>query len=83
METGGGPFKPAQIRLHKELKISSCCDVGCPNRCCRGSSLKFKGIPDATARQKKQQQLCLNEKKRVDWTETIIRNARICSAHSY
>ncbi len=23
-----GPFKPAQIRLQKELKISSCCDVG-------------------------------------------------------
>ncbi len=28
-ETGGGPFKPAQILLHKELKISSCSDVGC------------------------------------------------------
>ncbi len=30
---------------------------------------------------KKQQQLCLNEIKRVDWTETIVKNARVYSAH--
>ncbi len=52
-ETEGGQFKPAQIRLHKELKISSCCDVGCQNRCSRGSNLTFLRITAAAARQKK------------------------------
>ncbi len=28
--TGGGQFKTEQSRLHKELKISSCCDVESP-----------------------------------------------------
>ncbi len=40
----------------------------------------FKGIPAATARQKKWRQLWLNEIKRADWTETVTKNARICSA---
>ncbi len=49
-KTGGGPFKLAQIRLHKELKMSSCCDVGCQNQCSRGSNLNFNAyllpLPD-------------------------------------
>ncbi len=30
---GGGPFKPAQIRLSyvRSFKIPSCCNVGCQN----------------------------------------------------
>ncbi len=30
---------------------------------------------------KKRRQLWLNEIKRVDWTETIVKNARVCSTH--
>ncbi len=52
MTTGGSPFKLAQIRLHKELKISSCCDVGCQNQRNTASNKKFDGIPAATAGQK-------------------------------
>ncbi len=58
------PFK-------EELKISSCCDVGCPNwlhTCCHCQTK----IP---------QHLWLNEIKRADWTETIIKTVRVCSAH--
>ncbi len=46
-KSGGGQFKPAQIQVHMELKILSCCDVGCQNRCSTGSF-----IAAATARQK-------------------------------
>ncbi len=35
-------------------------------------------LPD---KKKKRQQLWLNEIKRADWTETIIKHARVCSAH--
>ncbi len=77
-ETEGGQFKPAQIRLHKELKISSCCDVGCQNRCSRGSNLTFLRI---TAARQKKRRLWLNEIKQADWTETIDKNAHSCSVH--
>ncbi len=39
------PFKPAQSRLHKELKISSCCDVGGPKWCNTGSNLTAYLLP--------------------------------------
>ncbi len=61
-KTGGGPFKPAQIRLHKELKISSCCDVGCQNRHSTGSNLKLYRIPAATARQKNRRHVVKRDK---------------------
>ncbi len=31
--------------------------------------------------EKKRRQLWLNAIKRADWTETIVKNARVCSAH--
>ncbi len=34
-------------------------------------------VPD----KKKRQPLWLNEIKRADWTEIIVKNARVCSAH--
>ncbi len=34
-------------------------------------------LPD----KKKRRQLWLNEIKRADWTETNVKNARICSKH--
>ncbi len=35
-------------------------------------------LPD---KKKKRRQLWLNELKRADWTETIVKNACVCSAH--
>ncbi len=43
----------------------------------KGLLLLLLLLPAATVGQKNRRQLCLNEIKRVDWTET----ARICSAH--
>ncbi len=41
----------------------------------------FKAYMMSLPDKKKRQQLWLNAIKRVDWTETIVKNARICSAH--
>ncbi len=76
-------IQPAHIRLHKELKISFCCDIGCQNLRNTASNYKFDHIPAATTRQKNWQQLWLNEIKRADWTGTIIKHDRICSTHFY
>ncbi|KAJ8290531.1 hypothetical protein GJAV_G00014090 [Gymnothorax javanicus] len=57
--------------------MSSCCVFGCQNRKSKNSDLKFYRIP-ATASQR---QLWLNAIRRRDWTETIIKNAHVCSAH--
>ncbi len=72
------PFKPAQIWLHKELKISSCCDFGCQNRHNTASNYKFDHILAATARhKKKQRQLWLNAIKRAE----MDRNDRLKLSH--
>ncbi|CAL9683175.1 unnamed protein product [Knipowitschia caucasica] len=63
--------------------MSSCCVFGCQNRknSVSVSKLKFYRIPADTRSQKKRRHLWLNAVRRKDWTETIIRNARVCSAH--
>ncbi|XP_065114905.1 uncharacterized protein [Paramisgurnus dabryanus] len=63
--------------------MSSCCVFGCQNRrnSTFGSKLKFYRIPADIPSQKSRRQLWLNAIRRTDWTETIINNARVCSAH--
>ncbi len=40
----------------------------------------FNAYPAVSARQKRQQ-LWLNEIKRADWTDTIVKHDRVCSSH--
>ncbi|XP_042372931.1 uncharacterized protein LOC121966929, partial [Plectropomus leopardus] len=61
--------------------MSSCCVAGCTNRRIKCSKVKFYRIPAATFRQRKQRQLWLNAIGRKDWTEVVIKNARVCSEH--
>jgi len=53
---------PHGYRLHRSLKMSSCCVTGSQNRRSHGSKLfiKFYRIPATTARQQKLRQLWLN-----------------------
>ncbi|XP_055012317.1 uncharacterized protein LOC129409755 isoform X2 [Boleophthalmus pectinirostris] len=63
--------------------MSSCCVLGCENwrnNTC-DSKLKFYRIPADTPSQKTRRQLWLNAIRRSNWTETIVNNAHVCSAH--
>ncbi|XP_051955002.1 uncharacterized protein LOC127624285 [Xyrauchen texanus] len=61
--------------------MSGCCVYGCTNRYST-KGLKFYRIPTGSRSfQKNRRRLWLQAIKRVDWSEDIIKNARVCSAH--
>ncbi|XP_077089910.1 uncharacterized protein LOC143741475 [Siphateles boraxobius] len=61
--------------------MSGCCVYGCTNRYST-EGLKFYRIPTGSRPfQKNRRRLWLQAIKRVDWSEDIIKNARVCSAH--
>ncbi len=68
-----------QIRLHTELKISSCCDVGCQNRLNTASNYKFDLIPAASARQKTTTAVVKRDKT-SGLHRNIVKHDRVCSA---
>ncbi|XP_042566525.1 zinc finger MYM-type protein 4 isoform X3 [Clupea harengus] len=60
----------------------SCCVVGCQNRSTKIKGLHFYRIPSGKRPfNANRRRLWLQAIKRVDWTEDIIKNARICGAH--
>ena len=63
-------------------KMPSCCVVGCQNRSTKIKGLNFYRIPSGKRPfNANRRRLWLQAIKRVDWTEDIIKNARICGAH--
>ncbi|XP_061081093.1 activating transcription factor 7-interacting protein 1 isoform X3 [Conger conger] len=62
--------------------MQTCCVVGCQNRPDPKTNLHFYRIPIGSHPfQKLRRQLWLQAIKHVDWTEDLIKNARICSTH--
>ncbi|XP_057195611.1 uncharacterized protein LOC130557658 isoform X3 [Triplophysa rosa] len=60
----------------------SCCAVGCLNRNRRKDGLHFYRIPSSRKPfEAKRRSLWLQAIKRTDWTDEIIGNSRLCSAH--
>ncbi|XP_029994515.1 v-myb avian myeloblastosis viral oncogene homolog-like 2a isoform X2 [Sphaeramia orbicularis] len=60
----------------------SCCAVGCQNRNAKKNNLHFYRIPSLrTPFQANRRRLWLQAINRTDWTDEIIRNSRLCSAH--
>ena len=62
----------------------SCCAVGCTNRRRKGDkSLSFYRIPSSSDNEEKAKRrtLWITAIKRKNWSDELIDNARICSAH--
>ena len=60
----------------------SCCAVGCSNVRGKGERLSFYRIPFGTSQESSRRRLLwVNAIRRKGWTEEMIDNARICSAH--
>ena len=62
--------------------MPSCCAVGCANRSTSNLELTFYRIPGgAHPFQQNRRRLWLRAISRDKWSETEIKNARLCSAH--
>ncbi len=73
--TGGGPFKPAQIRLSyiRSLKYHLVVMLGARIDVIQPQIWIFS--------KKNRRQLWLNAIKRADWTETIVKHDHVCKAN--
>ncbi len=60
----------------------SCCAVGCQNRYATTDDIHYYRIPSTkTPLEAERRRRWLQAIRRTDWTDEIIRNARLCSAH--
>ncbi len=80
---GGGPFKLTQIQLHKELKISSCCDIWYQKPQIRNLTVYLLPLPDkktTTAVVKCDKTSRLDRNNRQIWSRlqhTLVRKGSI------